>query len=269
MADETRSRSRVLVVLDETVEEGEVRDEIVRRIGDAEAFVVAPALTSSGVRHVMGDVDGAVGTARERLDRTLRALREAGVEADGEVGDADPMLAIKDELALRRPGDVIVVAHREGREAWAEKGLYERLENEFERRFTELVVDSDDGGAPRLVEARTTEGRSESAEPNDYGIPIVGARERLALAVGVGGTIALIALALISLSDADEIAGATAARTGIAGAAVLANLAHVVGLIFFQSVAYRGVWERFLADLTIVATSVAVVVSLLLPTIWP
>lgn len=267
MADETKSRRRVLVVLDEGIAGGELRDEIARRAGGADVFVVAPVLVSSAIRHELGDVDDAMGPARERLDRSLQALRQAGLDAEGEIGDADPTMAIKDELALRRPEDVIVVAHREGREAWAEHGLYDSLEREFDRPITELIVDADGDGV-RLVEVRTTRGGAADVELDDYGLPKLGRREVAAMMVGIGGTAVLIALALISLSDGD-IAGATAARLAIAGAAILANLAHVVGLLFFQSVAYRGIWERFLADLTIVATSAAVLVSLLLPTIWP
>lgn len=266
MADEA-TPNRVLVVLDEEVGAGELRDEIARRAGGAELFVVVPALVSSALRHELGDVDGAIGPARERLERSLSALREAGLSAEGEVGDADPTMAIRDELALRRPGEVIVVAHREGRETWAEHGLYERLEREFDRPITELLVDTGDGAA-RLVETRTTHGGSAGGSVDDYGIPAYGPREKLAMVVGVLGTIALIALALISASE-HEIAGATAARLGLAGAVLLGNLANVVGLLFFESAAYRGIWERFIADLTIVATSAAVVISLLLPTIWP
>jgi hypothetical protein len=267
MADEVTPRLRVLVVLDEEIGSGELRDEIVKRAAGADVFVVAPALVSSAFRHEMGDVDGAMGPARERLERSLNALREAGVSAEGEVGDADPTMAIRDELTLRRPGDVIVVAHREGREAWAEHGLYERIEREFDRPITELLVDTE-GDSARLVEVRATDGRSAGVEVDDYGLPKLGRREKAAMVIGVGGTVVLIALALISTSD-HQIAGATAARVGIAGAAILANLAHVVGLLFFQSAAYRGIWERLLADVTIAATSIAVVISLLLPTIWP
>lgn len=266
MLDETKSGC-VLVVLDETIEGGGLCEEIVRQVDGATVFVVAPVLVSSAIRHELGDVDGAMGPARERLDRSLQALRQAGIEAEGEIGDADPTMAIKDELALRRPTDVLVVAHREGREAWAEHGLYDSLERDFDRTITELIVDTDGDGV-RLVETRTTGGGAAGVEVDDYGLPKLGRREKTALVVGVGGTTVLIALALVSLSG-NDIEGATAARLGIAGAAVLASLAHVVGLLFFQSVAYRGVWERFLADLTIVATSTAVVVSLLLPTIWP
>src|SRR5919106_6744074 len=80
---------RVLVVADEAVAGSELRKSVVDHLGGkpTAVFVVAPALVDSGLKHTMGDVDGAIGPARERLDRTLAALREAGIEADGEVGD--------------------------------------------------------------------------------------------------------------------------------------------------------------------------------------
>jgi hypothetical protein len=49
----------------------------------------------------------------------------------------------------------------------------------------------------------------------------------------------------------------------IAGAFGLANLAHIVGLLLFQTVRYRGFWRDFLARLSLYGTPAAIVVSLL------
>jgi hypothetical protein len=43
----------------------------------------------------------------------------------------------------------------------------------------------------------------------------------------------------------------------------LVNIAHVVGLLLFESVGYRGLWERFFARLSLIGTPAAIIVSLL------
>ena len=57
----------------------------------------------SPVRYFASDEDGPRAAAQERLERSLERLRELGVTAEGEVGDADPLQAIEDELARSAP----------------------------------------------------------------------------------------------------------------------------------------------------------------------
>jgi hypothetical protein len=45
---------------------------------------------------------------------------------------------------------------------------------------------------------------------------------------------------------------------------VLINLAHVVALVLFSAIRYRGLPERFFANLSLFGTPVAIVAALLL-----
>ena len=92
---------RILVVANETVGGGTLREEIRRRSEgyDEHVLVVCPALNSA-VRHWASDEDGARAQAQERLDASLARLREAGVDAKGEIGDAEPLQAIEDALRI-------------------------------------------------------------------------------------------------------------------------------------------------------------------------
>lgn len=78
-------------------------------------------LTLSGVDGGAGmlpDLDGvARAMAGRRLAKELARLREAGVEADGEVGDPRPVHAVKDALRKREVDEVIVstLPHRTSR----------------------------------------------------------------------------------------------------------------------------------------------------------
>src|SRR6187399_2074503 len=125
---------RALVVVNEQVAGGDLRDVLLAHLGRgvSEVFVVAPALADSGLKHTMGDIDEAIGPARERLRRTLHELRDAGFDADGEVGDSDPVQAISDEIVKFGPEQIIVVAHRDEEGAFAEKGLLEQAERDFD-----------------------------------------------------------------------------------------------------------------------------------------
>src|ERR1044072_9443016 len=84
--------ARALVVVDEALAGEELRETLVAHLGSgvAEAFVVAPALAGSALEHTMGDVDAAIGPARERLDRTLQELRAGRLDADAAAGGAAP-----------------------------------------------------------------------------------------------------------------------------------------------------------------------------------
>jgi len=86
------------------------------------------------------------------------------------------------------------------------------------------------------------------------------------IAVAVIGTAVLILLAVISI-DSDRTnpySAVTIARVLIATGALLINMAHVVGIFFFESVDYHGPFQRFFARLSLFGTAAAVIVSLVI-----
>lgn len=248
---------RALVVANEAVAGNELRESLISHLGNeiGEVFVVAPALTESGLKYMLGDVDAAVGPARERLERTVAELREAGIDATGEVGDSDPMMAISDEIHKFHPDQVLVVAHRDEDGAFAERGLLEQIERDLELPVTELVVDR--ASAPHVLDVEETDpvaGRREGWRPSSN-LPPLSPRQFAGILVAILGTLLLAFLAAASPS---------AGRILIAMAMALVNLAHVVGLFLFQSVGYEGLWSRFFARLSLIGTPVAIVASLLI-----
>ncbi len=90
-------------------------------VGDADVFVVAPALNSR-LRHWLSDDDGARRTAAERLAACLDRLERVGVHANGSVGDADPLQAIADALPTFAADEIVIAAHPE-----RSHGLADRL----------------------------------------------------------------------------------------------------------------------------------------------
>ena len=264
----TAGTGRALVVANEQVAGSELRDSLLQRLGNgvSQVFVVAPALTGSGLKYVLGDVDDAIAPAEERLQHTLEELRRAGIEATGEVGDSDPMQAINDEIVKFDPDRILVVAHREEDGDFAERGLLEQLERDVDLPVTEIVVDR--AQSPHVVGIEETDpvaGRRKGWRPS-YNWPPLSRRDLAGILVAIGGTLLLGGLAAECVGDAggDQLDAACIARILIATAAALINLAHVVGLFLFQSVGYEGMWNRFFARLSLYGTSTAVAVSLLL-----
>ena len=135
---------RILVIANETVGGRPLREAIKERADRyrEEVLVVSPALNSP-LRHWLSDEDEARAAAQQRLDESLARLREAGIEAHGEVGDADPLQAIEDALRTFGPDEIIISTHPEGRSNWLERGVVTGARERFAVPITHVVVDLD------------------------------------------------------------------------------------------------------------------------------
>ena len=269
---------RVLVVTALTIRGEELTGELREHLGDgAETLILAPALTGSALKHGMGDVDDAVEEARSRLERSIESLRSDGIEARSEVGDSDPILAIEDALAQFAADEIVIVTHPDDEAGWLESDLFDRARQRFEPPIVHLAVASDGAGAGHVTDVETSGAGADPApdaevEPESRNLPRFSLREIIGILVAVIGSLVLILLA--TGCSGDEIQrdagtagvgsdGSCVARYVIAGAVTLANMAHVAGLVLFQSVGYRGGWARGFALITLIGTPLAIVASLL------
>jgi hypothetical protein len=133
---------RILVIANETVGGERLRSEIHRRSEgyEEQVLVVCPALNSP-LRHWASDEDGARAEAQKRLAASLARLREAGIDAKGEVGDCEPLQAMEDALRLFGADEIIISTHPEGRSHWLERGIVEGARERFAVPITHVVVD--------------------------------------------------------------------------------------------------------------------------------
>ena len=266
---------RVLLVADERFHGVDFVDELRRRLdggaGQVAVFVVAPALAHSAIEHEMADFDGPIAEARKRLGWILDELGRVGIEAAGEVGDGDPTVAVGDGLRELPADEVIVVGHAEGHDrAYAEKDLWKRLERNFTRPVTAVMVDSPDreGVAAEVVSVKHSDGSyrlDEDEAVASKNFPPLRRRDVAGILVGFIGTILLGLITVAAGIESDDgITGKAAAIMLIAIGSFLINVAHVVGLVFFQSVRYDGIWERFMARTSILYTSAGLAAALFL-----
>jgi hypothetical protein len=266
-ASHPRTVKRVLLLANETVSSSAVLDRIRGLVGGerAEVFVVAPALAASPLKYVAGEVDEAIEAARHRLDASLDALREMGFTASGEVGDSDPNLALQDAIRRFDADEVVIATHPEGKSKWLEQDVVEKARGEVEVPITHVVVDMEKGGRVEAVERVPTSPRTEPPTATAYDLPRVSKRDAAAVILGIVGTIVLGILAILCGGDISEqgMSAGCAIRIGLAIAAFMVSVFHVIALLFFGTVRYRGLAERLAADMLVYGIPPAIVISLI------
>jgi GABA permease len=136
----TEGEHRILVVANETVGGGRLFDEIrARSEGRQEqVLVLCPALNSA-LRYWVSDEDGAREDARSRLDASLGRLAEVGIDARGEIGDADPLQAIEDALRVFGADEIIISTHPPERSNWLERGVVTKARERFSVPITHVI----------------------------------------------------------------------------------------------------------------------------------
>jgi hypothetical protein len=140
MTSTSHPTRRVLVIANETVEGRVLHDAIVRQPHDTQILVVAPALNSR-LRHWTSDEDRARRAADERLAGCLAALDSAGMHVQGWVGDADPLQAIADALAVFTADEILIATHPEHRSNWLAHDLVGRACARFQLPVAHVVVE--------------------------------------------------------------------------------------------------------------------------------
>jgi GABA permease len=135
---------RILVLANETVAGGELLRELCKKAEgvDERVLVVSPALNTP-LKHWVSDEDGAREDAQARLDRSLRAMRDAGIDAQGEIGDSDPLQALEDAIRTFAPDELVVSTHPPDRSHWLESGLVEEARERFALPVTHVIVYGD------------------------------------------------------------------------------------------------------------------------------
>jgi hypothetical protein len=134
---------RILALVSEPVS-GEAPRKAVdgERAAGAEVLVVAPALNSR-TRFWISDPDPAIERAEEVQEETVERMDEEGIDAAGDTGESDPLLAIEDALATFPADEIVLFTHTSGERNWLEEGLVDQVRERFAGPVQHLVVEAE------------------------------------------------------------------------------------------------------------------------------
>lgn len=127
---------KLLVIAPVPVDAAALRAAMGDEVNGAEVQVVAPASNASPLAFWVSDSDEAIGEAKEAQEKTVESLNQEGIEATGDTGEGEPLVAIQDAL-VTFPADKIVIFTRPDDES---KYREDDVAGEAERRFGRPVV---------------------------------------------------------------------------------------------------------------------------------
>ena len=132
---------KILALVAEPVSADALRSAVGAEDADsAEVLVVAPALNTKK-RFFLADPDPAIERAEEVQVETVERLDEEGIDAAGDTGEEDPMLALQDASVTFEPDEVVLFTHAGGKQNWLEAGLVEQAQERFDAPVRHMVVD--------------------------------------------------------------------------------------------------------------------------------
>lgn len=137
---------RYLIVANQTLAADQLTEKIreLRANGECSFHIVVPATHAKDHAFHTEGHDHAL--AERRLEAALERFRAIGCEADGEVGDTSPFMAVRDCLLADGTYDGIIVSTLpRGVSRWLKQDLPHRLERAFGLPIVHLT------GTPELV----------------------------------------------------------------------------------------------------------------------
>ena len=101
----------------------------------AEVLVVAPALNTR-TRYLFSDVDPAIERAEAVEQETVERMGEEGIDAAGDTGESDPLLALQDALQTFEADQIVLFTHP------GEEALVDEARERFDRPVEHVVVEA-------------------------------------------------------------------------------------------------------------------------------
>jgi len=132
---------RIIALVSEPVSGDALKLAVGReRAEAAEVLIVAPALNTR-TRFWLSDADPAIGRADEVQEETVERMDEEGVDAAGDTGESDPLLAIQDALQVFPADQIVLFTHPAGDRNWLEEGVVDEARERFDVPVEHLVVE--------------------------------------------------------------------------------------------------------------------------------
>ena len=131
---------KILALVAEPVSADALRSALGDDADSGEVLVVAPALSRKR-SFLLADPDPGIDRADAVQAETVERLDEEGIDAAGDTGESDPLLAIQDALATFPADEIVLFTHAEGRENWLEEGLVEKASDQFDAPVRHMTVE--------------------------------------------------------------------------------------------------------------------------------
>jgi hypothetical protein len=270
---ESASREHRIVVLAADPHVGKAVEKELHRgspNGHTQVRVVVPALAKTRFEHAAGAVDEGIHEAEGRIEESTHEIEaELGDEVDvsATIGDSDPVLAIEDALREGPADEIVIVTHGEEDERlWLEADAFERARERFNVPVVHFQATAANGEVSVREAGRSSGDEATPAQSGEAAnLPRFSTRDIIGMIVAVIGTIVLVVIAASGSGfSAEGGLSSAAVCVLIAGAAGLINLAHVVGILLFQSVGYTGSVERVFSNLSLWGTLAAIPIALII-----
>ena len=139
---------KYLVVANQTLAGEHLVKEIRARLssGRCEFHVLVPATHPS--EHAVWTEGEAQAIARRNLAQALEIFRKLGARVNGEIGDEEPLTAIRDVLRDTEFDEIILSTLPPGISRWLGQDLVSRVERGFAIPVTHVVGDEPAGAEP-------------------------------------------------------------------------------------------------------------------------
>ena len=131
---------KILAVVAEPVSGDALKKAVGSGADEAEVLVVAPALESRH-RWLLDDPDPAIERAERVQEETVERMGEDGVDAAGDTGEADPLLAIQDALQTFDADEIVLFTHPGDDGNWLEEGLVEDARQRFDQPVRHMEIE--------------------------------------------------------------------------------------------------------------------------------
>jgi GABA permease len=132
---------RILALVAEPVDAEALRAAVGPAVAnDAEVLVVAPSLNTRR-RFFLADPDPAIERAEAVQEETVARLDADGIDAVGDTGEEDPLLALQDALTTYQADEIVLFTHAGGKQNWLEEGLVDAATTRFDVPVRHMVIE--------------------------------------------------------------------------------------------------------------------------------
>jgi hypothetical protein len=132
---------KILALVSEPVSGEALKQAVGRESAEnAEVLVVAPAYNTR-TRFWLSDVDEAIARADDAQAETVERMEGEGVEAVGDTGESDPLLAIADALQTFPADEIVLFTHAGSERNWTEEGLVEQARERFDADVQHQLIE--------------------------------------------------------------------------------------------------------------------------------